>query len=74
MARENVEAGHDGARAVVKDMYAAFAEIRFGFPEIRDLDDLIAAIGRMRACGTDSGVEIESSWAYLVQFRRGRRP
>jgi hypothetical protein len=35
--------------------------------------DLIAAIGSIRACGTNSGVEIELSWAYLVQFRGARR-
>jgi ketosteroid isomerase-like protein len=64
--------GHDGAREAVQDPYAALAEIRFEFPEIRNLDDPLVAIGRTHVCGTDSGVEIESSWANLVEFRRGK--
>jgi len=29
-------------------------------------------MGRLRAHGTESGVEIESPWAYLVEYRSGK--
>jgi ketosteroid isomerase-like protein len=64
--------GREGARAAIRGLLEAFAEIHLEFPEIRDLDDRLVAIGRMRARGTESGAELESPWAYLVQFKNGR--
>jgi ketosteroid isomerase-like protein len=64
--------GREGARAAIRGLLEAFAEIHLEFPEIRDLDDRLVAIGRMRARGTESGAEAESPWAYLVQFKNGR--
>ena len=42
------------------------------YSEIRDLDDRIVAIGHMRGRGTKSGAEIESPWAYVVEFNNGK--
>ena len=53
-------------------MFQAFADLRFEFSEIRDLGDRILAVGEMRGRGTESGAEIESPWAFLIQFRNGK--
>jgi ketosteroid isomerase-like protein len=63
---------HEGARAMFGDLYGAFAEIQFEFPEIRDLGDRLLAIGYMRARGKESGAKMESAWAYLVEFKDGK--
>jgi ketosteroid isomerase-like protein len=64
--------GHEGAREMFRDVYGAFAEIHFEFPEIRDLGDRVVALGRMRARGKESGAETESRWAYVVEFKNGK--
>jgi ketosteroid isomerase-like protein len=64
--------GHEGAREEFRDVYEAFAELQIEISEIRDLDDRIVAIGRIRARGRGSGAETESPWAYLVQFKNGK--
>ena len=64
--------GHGGARGLFRDLYEAFAELHLEFSEIRELDDRIVAIGRIRARGRESGAEIESPFAYLVRFKNGK--
>jgi ketosteroid isomerase-like protein len=64
--------GREGARAALRDLSEAFAELHLEISEIRDLDDRIVAIGHMRGRGTTSGAEIESPWAYVVQFNSGK--
>jgi ketosteroid isomerase-like protein len=64
--------GREGARAALRDLSEAFAELHLEVSEIRDLDDRIVAIGHMRGRGTTSGAEIESPWAYVVQFNNGK--
>jgi ketosteroid isomerase-like protein len=64
--------GREGARAALRDLSEAFAELHLEVSEIRDLDDRIVAIGHMRGRGTASGAEIESPWAYVVQFNNGK--
>jgi ketosteroid isomerase-like protein len=64
--------GHEGAREMFRDVYGAFAEIHFEFPEIRDLGDRVVALGRMRARGKESGAETESRWASVVEFTNGK--
>jgi ketosteroid isomerase-like protein len=67
-----VHRGRQGARAALQDLSEAFAELHLEISEIRDLDDRIVAIGHMRGRGTKSGAEIESPWAYLVEFNNGK--
>jgi ketosteroid isomerase-like protein len=64
--------GREGARAALQDLREAFTELHLEISEIRDLDDRIVAIGHMRGRGTKSGAEIESPWAYLVEFNNGK--
>ena len=64
--------GREEVRALLQDIFEAFADFRFEFSEIRDLGDRILAVGEMRGRGTESGAEIESPWAFLIQFRNGK--
>ena len=64
--------GREEVRALLQDIFEAFADFRFEFSEIRDLGDRILALGEMRGRGTESGAEIESPWAFLIQFRNGK--
>jgi ketosteroid isomerase-like protein len=75
VSQENVEAfkrGHQSARVARQDLSETFAELHLEISEIRDLDDRIVAIRHMRGRGTNSGAEIESPWAYLVEFNNGK--
>jgi ketosteroid isomerase-like protein len=64
-----VHRGHDGVRELLRDLYEAFAEFDIRVSEIRDLDDRIVAIGRIRGRGTESGADTDSPSAYLIQFK-----
>ena len=64
--------GREEFRALLQDIFEAFADFRFEFSEIRDLGDRILAVGEMRGRGTESGAEIESPWAFLIQFRNAK--
>src|SRR4051794_8770245 len=64
--------GREEVREMFQDLFEAFADLRFEISEIRDLGDRVLAVGEMRGRGTESGVEIESPWAYLIQFRNGK--
>ena len=64
--------GREEVREMLRDIFEAFADFRFEFSEIRDLGDRILAVGEMRGRGTESGVEIESPWAFLIQLRNGK--
>ena len=60
------------AREALQDLFDSFAELHLEISEIRDLGDRVLANGWMRARGTESGVEIESPWAYLLEFKNGK--
>jgi ketosteroid isomerase-like protein len=64
--------GHEGARALLRDVYDALAAFHFEISEIRDLGDRIVAFGRMHARGRESGAETESPWNYVVDYRNGK--
>jgi ketosteroid isomerase-like protein len=64
--------GPEGAREALRDLFDSFAELHLEISEVRDLGDRVLAHGRMRGRGTESGVEIESPWAYLLEFRNGK--
>jgi ketosteroid isomerase-like protein len=72
LGEATVYRGHEGLRDLYRGFSGAFAEIHYEFSEIRDLGDRVLAVGRMRARGTGSGVETESPWAFLVQFKNGK--
>jgi len=64
--------GREEVRKLLQDIFESFADFRFDFSEIRDLGDRILAVGEMRGRGTESGVEIESPWAFLIRLRDGK--
>jgi ketosteroid isomerase-like protein len=64
--------GHQGVREMFREISEAFAELRIDTPEIRDLDDRIVAIGRIRSRGIESGAETESPFAYLAEVKGGK--
>ena len=64
--------GREEVREMFQGYFEAFADLRFEISEIRDLGDRILAVGQMRGRGAESGVEIESPWAYLIQVRNAK--
>ena len=67
MSQANVEAFKRATAAGVRDYFGdlhdTFDEIRSEFPEIRDLENRIIAIGHLRARGMVSRAETESPLA-----------
>ena len=61
--------GHEGIRERLGEVWDVLAETEFEFPEIRDLGDRIVAVGRFRARGKGSGVEVEMPVAYVIEGR-----
>ena len=70
--KATVYRGREGAREALQDLFDSFAELHLEISEIRDLGDRVLANGWMRGRGTESGVEIESPWAYLLEFKNGK--
>ena len=64
--------GHDGVRRMLADLWDAFDEIQIEMSEFRDLGDRLLAIGRVRTRGKESGAELDSPQALLVEFRSGK--
>jgi ketosteroid isomerase-like protein len=64
--------GQEEVRKGLQDLVDAFEDLHLEVSEMRDLGDRVLAMGRLRAHGTESGVEIESPWAYLVQYKSGK--
>jgi ketosteroid isomerase-like protein len=67
-----VHRGHDGVRAMLRDLYEAFSEFQVEFSEIRDLGDRIVAVGRWITRGEESGVEVTPPLASVVDFKNGK--
>ena len=65
--------GHEGVREYLRDLDEAFAEFQIAeISEIRDLGERVLAVGQLRGRGRDSGAEVESPVAYVVEFKNGR--
>ena len=50
----------------------ALSEVDLDFPDIRDLGDRVAALGRMRSRGRASGAVLEVPLGYLTDYRNGK--
>jgi ketosteroid isomerase-like protein len=61
--------GHEGVRALLRDVDETLAEIHVEFTEIRDLGERIVAIGRIRTRGKTSGAVTESDLGYVADFK-----
>jgi len=64
--------GRERVREWFRQMEEVFAELQTEFSEIRDLDDRIIAIGRIRTRGESSGAETESPIAYVTDYKNGK--
>ena len=64
--------GHDGIRAMLRDLYEAFDEIHIEISEIRDLGDRLVAIGRTRARGKASEADVQSPIGFVTEFKNGK--
>jgi ketosteroid isomerase-like protein len=67
-----VYTGHQGVRALFRDVDATFAEFHVEVSEVQDLGDRIVAAGRMRARGKASGAETESPFGLVIDFWDGK--
>ena len=72
LGEAGVYRGHEALRELDRSFSGVFAEVHYEFSEIRDLGDRVLAVGRMRGRGLESGVETESPWAFLIQFKNGK--
>ena len=64
--------GHEGVRGLVRDLDEHFAAFDNVYSEIRDLGDVVLALGHSHARGKASGTEIVSSMAFVVDFKGGK--
>jgi ketosteroid isomerase-like protein len=70
---DGIYRGIEGVREFLEDIWGVLAETRWEFSEIRDLEDgRILALGQVRITGGASGVEVDSPFAYLIEFRDGK--
>jgi ketosteroid isomerase-like protein len=65
--------GHEGVRQWFRDTDEMFSEVVWQVDEVRDLgDDRVLVLGRLRARGRGSGVEVSSELGQVFEFRDGR--
>jgi uncharacterized protein len=64
--------GHDGVRKFLPEVWEVLADTELEFPEIRDAGDQVVALGHFRGRGKGSGVEAETPFGYVVDFRGGK--
>ena len=64
--------GLDGLRGWLADLVEHFDAWQIHCPDIRDLDDLLLALGTIRATGKGSGAETELPFTVVARFRDGR--
>ena len=63
---------HRGVRELFEDLFESFAEIETDFRDFRDLGERVVALGQIRMRGRESGVETESPFAALTEWRDGK--
>ena len=64
--------GHEGVREFLSEVWEVLADTQLEFREIRGVGDQVVAVGHFRGRGKGSGVEAETPFAYVVDFR-GRK-
>ena len=68
---EGAFVGHEGMRRFVDDTADMFELFRATYPDIRDLGDIVLAIGSIRMRAKVSGVETDVPSAVVAEFRDG---
>jgi ketosteroid isomerase-like protein len=64
--------GHDGLVRFLAEMTEDFEEVRFEVAETRDAGEQVVGIGRFRARGRGSGVDLNVPMGSLMRMRRGQ--
>jgi ketosteroid isomerase-like protein len=64
--------GHDGVREAFRDLYGALDWIKPEIVEVRDLENRMVALGRLRIKGKGSGAEAESAAGWVVDLKNGK--
>ena len=68
---EGAFVGHEGMRRFVDDTADMFELFTATYPDIRDLGDIVLAIGSIRMRAKVSGVETDVPSAVVAEFRDG---
>jgi ketosteroid isomerase-like protein len=69
-AEGNIYRGHDGFRRWYRETFETFEDFRNEWFEFRDLGDRVLAIGRVKARGRESGVELDSEMCWVFTLQR----
>ena len=64
--------GHEGIRALYRDLDVLVDKAQWEYSEIRDLGDRVVGIGRFRMRGKGSGAETEAPVCSVVDFKNGK--
>jgi ketosteroid isomerase-like protein len=64
--------GHEALLEYVRDLDEGFAVRDVQFSEFRDLGDRIVVLGHVRARGRESGIEFDSPYGGLAEFKNGK--
>jgi ketosteroid isomerase-like protein len=64
--------GHDRLKRFLAELTQDFEEVRFEINETRDAGEQVVGIGRFRARGRASGVDINVPLGGLTRIRRGK--
>jgi ketosteroid isomerase-like protein len=64
--------GHDGLMRFLAEMTQDFEEVRFEIEETREAGEQVVGIGRFRARGRASGVDLNVPLGVLQRVRRGK--
>ena len=64
--------GHDGLERFLREMAEDFENVRFEIDEARDAGEQVVGIGRFRARGRASGVDLNVPLGVLTRVRQGK--
>ena len=64
--------GHDGLMRFVAELAEDFEEVRFEVEETRDAGEQVVGIGRFRARGRTSGLDLNVPFGAVQRVRRGK--
>jgi ketosteroid isomerase-like protein len=64
--------GREGLLGYVRDLDEVFTVRDVQFSEFRDLGDRIVVLGHVRGRGKESGIEFDSPYGGLAEFRNGK--
>jgi ketosteroid isomerase-like protein len=64
--------GHDGLKRFLAGLSEEWDEVRFEVEEVRDAGEQVVGIGRFRARGRTSGVDINVPLGTITRVRRGK--